>query len=73
MLIENPNTPCGKCGKEIGDWQDDCGFFYKMVDNPVNNSNYGDQFDEGFKKKKNISGSYVAVCETCCGPLTGDR
>jgi len=65
------NATCGECGKEIGDFHDDCGYFYKIVSFPLPEANYGEPLI--YSNQDSPQGGYVAVCQTCCGPLTGDR
>ena len=78
-IAQEPNNPpnaiCGQCGDRIGDWWDDCGFFYKIVENPVVGAICEDPWPSvSFPGTINPSNPhYVAVCKTCCGPLTGDR
>ena len=31
-VLVNPNQRCGKCGDLIGDFWDDCGYFYKYFE-----------------------------------------
>lgn len=50
---------CADCFKPIGDFQDDCGYFYSTID-----CSHGED---------HFLNEYVAKCRECNGPLTGDR